>query len=74
MKTLFSLAALLFFGGCSYFKVSGTMCEQAAADPSRPVPQECRDYDEAAAEKASLPKKTGECPECSEPEKLEYRP
>ena len=67
------LAAVFLFSGCSHFTVGGTMCEQVMADPSQPVPQECRPYDERQAQEASMPpKKKGECIKCSEPEEVEF--
>jgi urea transporter len=38
--------------GC-YFTVNATMCDQIRTDPNAVVPQECRNYDEKAADKAS---------------------
>ncbi|WP_345992974.1 hypothetical protein [Sulfurimonas sp. HSL-1716] len=40
------------FSGC-YFTVTAAMCDQIRSDPNKVVPQECKKYDEKAAEKAS---------------------
>ena len=48
--SLFTLPFLL--SGC-YFTVNGTMCDQIRTDPNAVVPQECRDYNEKDADKAS---------------------
>jgi len=42
----------VILSGCSYFTFNATMCEQLASEPNRPLPQECRDYDEKKADKA----------------------
>lgn len=47
----------LFFIGCANYSVNAAMCEKLIKDPHDPVPQECRDYVEAEAEKASKTKK-----------------
>lgn len=39
--------------GC-YFTVNGTMCDQIRTNPNAVVPQECRNYNEKDAEKASI--------------------
>ena len=38
--------------GC-YFTVNPAMCDQIRSDPNSVVPQECRNYNEKEAEKAS---------------------
>ena len=48
-----SLFAVPFMLGGCYFTVNGTMCDQIRTDPNGVVPQECRDYSEKAADKAS---------------------
>ena len=40
------------FSGCS-FTVNGSMCDQIRTDPNSVVPQECRNYNEKDADKAS---------------------
>ncbi len=40
------------FSGCSYFTFNATMCDEIASDPQATVPQECKVYNEAEAEKA----------------------
>ncbi len=44
--TVFALA------GCSSVTFNGTMCDQIASDPHATMPEECRNYSEAEAEKA----------------------
>lgn len=39
--------------GC-YFQVNAPMCDQIRTDPNQVVPQECRNYNEKEAEKASV--------------------
>jgi len=46
------LVTVFLFSGCSYFTISGTMCDQIASDPHSTIPQECRNYNEAEADKA----------------------
>ena len=46
----------LVIGGCTHFKVNAAMCDQIRSDPNQVVPQECRNYDEKEAEKASTVK------------------
>lgn len=69
------LAGLLILSlltqGCSYFRFNALMCD--AIGPGQTLPPECYNYSEEEAAKASLPEKEPECPECSRPEKLEYR-
>lgn len=48
--TLFAVPFVL--SGC-YFTVNGAMCDQIRTDPNAVVPQECRNYSEKAADKAS---------------------
>lgn len=50
-KYLILITALLF-SGCSYFKFGYAMCEQIAEDPHK-MTQECKDYNEEKARKAS---------------------
>ncbi|MDH4944865.1 hypothetical protein [Sulfurimonas sp. C5] len=45
------LLGLLFFSGCSYFTVTGTMCDKVNTE-SGEIPQECRAYNEEEADKA----------------------
>ena len=40
------------FGGC-YFTITPAICDQIRSDPTKTLPQECRAYDEKAADKAS---------------------
>ncbi len=51
MYKLLILSAFVF-SGCSYFTFNATMCDEIASDPQATVPQECRTYNEAEAEKA----------------------
>ncbi len=51
MSKLLFVSAFLFTG-CSYFTFNATMCEQIASDPQAIVPQECKAYNEAEAQKA----------------------
>ena len=48
---LYSILFSLTFSGC-YFTFNGAMCDNIASDPNAQIPQECRDYNEAAADKA----------------------
>lgn len=45
------LLTVLFFSGCSYFKVTGTMCDNINTQ-SGEIPKECREYSEEKADKA----------------------
>lgn len=54
------LALALFFSGCSYFTINGSMCDQIASDPHATVPKECRNYSEEAATKATNNTKTNQ--------------
>ncbi|PHS58784.1 MAG: hypothetical protein COB17_02230 [Sulfurimonas sp.] len=56
MYKILILSALIF-SGCSYFTFNVAMCEQIAADPNQIMPEECRDYNEAEAERAFNSKK-----------------
>ncbi|QOY54688.1 hypothetical protein HUE87_00105 [Candidatus Sulfurimonas marisnigri] len=47
----------VLFGGCSYFKFNAAMCDQIAKEPNAVIPQECRNYSEADAQKAFDKKK-----------------
>ncbi len=49
--SLFVMPFLL--SGC-YFTLNGTMCDQIRTDPNAVVPQECRNYNEKDAQKASI--------------------
>ena len=46
------LAFVLALSGCANFQVNGTMCDQIASEPGQTVPTECRNYNEAEADKA----------------------
>lgn len=71
------LAGLLILSlltqGCSHFRFNALMCD--AIEPGQTIPPECYPYTEEEAAKASLPEQEQEleCPECSRPEKLEYK-
>ncbi|QOY52138.1 hypothetical protein [Candidatus Sulfurimonas baltica] len=55
MKKYILISGFLFavlFSGCSYFKVNAAMCDQIAKEPNAVIPQECRNYSEADAQKA----------------------
>ncbi|MFT7859722.1 MAG: hypothetical protein ABXS93_02175 [Sulfurimonas sp.] len=45
------ILSLLLFSGCSHFKVTGSMCDKIRTEGGE-MPQECREYDEAKADKA----------------------
>ena len=47
------LLTTFLFSGCANYAVNGTMCDKIAKDPKETVPQECRNYVEALADKAS---------------------
>lgn len=52
-KTILLLLTLLIFSGCAKVKVNAAMCDQIAQDPETMlIPQECRPYIEADADKA----------------------
>ena len=57
MKKYLSIPLLLLFSGCSYFSVNAANCDQIILnDPNaQNIPQECRDYNEKEAEKATYP-------------------
>lgn len=46
------LIAVFALAGCSSVTFNATMCDQIASDPHATMPQECRNYSEAEAEKA----------------------
>jgi len=48
---LTSLVALAF-SACADIKITAAMCDKIESDPTAQVPQECRDYDKAKADKA----------------------
>jgi len=48
----FLIILALFLSGCANFEINGTMCDQVMSDPTNPVPQECRNYNEKEADKA----------------------
>ena len=52
-KITISFALGLVLGGCANFHVNSTMCDQVANEPNMTVPKECRNYNEASADKAS---------------------
>jgi len=68
--TISFLFALLF-SGCSYFKLSGAMCDKIASDPHRVIPQDCRNYNEKEAQKAF--DQTKHKSSSSEEDKLEFK-
>lgn len=58
MRRLYYIGMFLLpfaFSGCS-FTVNAAMCDQIRTDPNQVVPQECRNYNEKEAEKASTVK------------------
>ncbi|QOP46666.1 hypothetical protein FM071_00075 [Sulfurimonas paralvinellae] len=53
MKYIFALFVVLGLSACSQVKITASMCDEIASDPSRPpMPQECRDYSKKEADKA----------------------
>jgi len=46
------IISAFFFSGCSYFTFNANMCNEIASDPHATVPEECRVYNEAEAQKA----------------------
>jgi hypothetical protein len=58
--------------GCSGFRFNAMMCDQLRSDPTRPIPQECRNYSEEEAARASEGKKKEPCIDCTSPEPLEF--
>jgi hypothetical protein len=60
-------------GGCSGFRFNAMMCDELRADPAQPLPQECRNYSEDEAARASEGKKEEPCLDCTRPELLEYK-
>jgi len=46
------ILSILLLSGCSNFKVTGAMCDNINKEPGVTVPEECRAYDEAKADKA----------------------
>jgi len=57
MKQYLLLPTLLFVTGCSYFSVNATNCDNIMMNEPNMnnIPQECRDYKEEEAEKATYP-------------------
>ena len=57
MKKYLLLPLFLVMAGCSNFSVNATNCEQVILnDPNaQNIPQECRDYKEADADKSTYP-------------------
>ncbi len=57
MKKYLFIPMLFLVTGCAYVSVNGTNCEQIIAnDPNaQNIPQECRDYNEHEADKATYP-------------------
>ncbi|WP_297442221.1 hypothetical protein [Sulfurimonas sp.] len=51
MYKILLLSALLL-SGCANIKVTGAMCDRIESQPGMIIPQECRAYDEAKADKA----------------------
>jgi len=49
---LWVIAVVIVMNGCSHIKITAAMCNQIAQDPNAQIPQECRDYDKKAADKA----------------------
>lgn len=45
-------AFVVLLSGCANFTINGTMCDQVATEPGAVIPKECRNYDEAKAQKA----------------------
>jgi hypothetical protein len=53
IKYILALLVVLGVSACSQVKITASMCDQIASDPSRPpMPQECRDYSKKEADKA----------------------
>jgi len=50
-KVLITL--ILALSGCTGFSVNGTMCDNIETGPGVTIPNECRNYSEEEAEKAS---------------------
>lgn len=46
------LITIFTLTGCSNITFNATMCDQIASDPHATMPEECRNYSEAEAEKA----------------------
>jgi len=57
MKYVALVSFVLLVGGCSHFRINAMMCNGIENDPNaNPATlEECRNYDEKEAEKASLP-------------------
>jgi len=51
-KVLVLVFVTLSFSACSNVKISAAMCKKIESDPHSTVPQECRNYDKKAADKA----------------------
>ena len=47
-----ALAFSFLLSGCANFTINGTMCDQIANEPGAVIPKECRNYNEAEADKA----------------------
>ncbi len=48
----FYIVPLFLLTACSNMEFNATMCNQIASDPHATVPEECRNYVEAEAQKA----------------------
>lgn len=57
MKIYIVIPLFLLFTGCSHFSVNATNCDDIMRnDPNmQNIPQECRDYREADADKSTYP-------------------
>lgn len=51
---MYKLLLVLSFwlSGCANFTIQGTMCDQIESERGSVIPQECRSYNEAEADKA----------------------
>jgi hypothetical protein len=64
------LAVSLTSIGCSHFRFTPMMCD---AQNGENIPQECYEYDEEEALKASDLTPSTECKECSQKDKIDYK-
>ena len=57
MKYVALVGFILLVSGCSHFRINAAMCDGIQNDPNAnpAMIQECRNYDEKEAEKASFP-------------------
>jgi hypothetical protein len=52
-KIVITIVTLLILSACANFRVNSTMCDNIAREPGATIPQECRNYSEEEAEKAT---------------------